>query len=149
MFDRNPNGEVESDRVVRVLLVDDSLLFIQAVEEYLRLVRNPSCEVVGRASCGQEALRLTAEVKPDLVLLDLVMPGMNGPETARQIKALPDPPRVIALTFYDLPAYHQAALNAQVDGFVGKADFAARLMPYIRKLFSVQVPLCNEKKIEP
>lgn len=143
MLSQNTNEEVESDQTLRVLLVDDSPLFIQAVEEYLRLMRNPSFEVVGRARNGPEALRLTAELKPDLVLLDLVMPGMNGLETARQIKALPNAPCVIALTFYDLPEYHQAARNAQIDGFVGKAEFATRLMPHIRALLSFQTPPCD------
>ncbi len=83
---------------MKVLLVDDSLLFIRAIEDYLRLVRSPSFEIVGRARNGHDAIRSVAELKPDLVLLDLVMPGTNGLEVARQIKALPDAPRVIVRT---------------------------------------------------
>ncbi len=66
------------------------------------------------------------------------MPGTNGLEVARQIKTLPDAPRVIMLTFYDLPQYREAAQNAQADGFVGKSEFAVRLIPLIRELFFQQ-----------
>lgn len=138
VFDNNASGVAEDNLTVRVLLVDDSQVFIQTIEDYLRLVRSPSFEVVGRVRNGHDAVRSTAELKPDLVLLDLVMPGMNGLEVARQIKTLPDAPRVIMLTFYDLPEYREAAQHAQADGFVGKSEFAVRLIPLIRELFFEQ-----------
>ena len=131
----NVGGVAEDELTVRVLLVDDSWVFIQVVEDYLRLMRSPSFEIIGRVCNGHDAVRSVAELKPDLVLLDLVMPGTNGLEIARQIKALPDAPRVIMLTFYDLPEYREAAQNAQADGFVGKSEFAVRLIPLIRELF--------------
>ena len=144
MFSQDMTRKAEDDQTVRVLLVDDSLLFTQTVEEHLRLVRNPSFEVVGRARNGHEAVRSVAELKPDLVLLDLVMPGTNGLEATRRIKALPGAPRVVVLTFYDLPSYRQAAQDAQADGFVSKAEFVGKLIPFIRDLFSVRTALSDE-----
>jgi CheY-like chemotaxis protein len=72
-------------RRVRVLAVDDQVVFLRAARELI--AATPGFEQVGQATSGAEALRLAAELRPDLVLLDVRMPGMDGIETARRLAA--------------------------------------------------------------
>lgn len=116
----------------RILLVDDSVDFLDIAERLLG--REPEFEVVGRARSGQEALEKAPFLRPDLVLMDWVMPGLNGLEATRVLKAQPDAPRVVILTLYDLPEYRAAAAAARADGFVAKAEFSTQLLPLLRTL---------------
>jgi DNA-binding NarL/FixJ family response regulator len=74
-------------------------------------------------------------LRPDLVVLDLAMPGVNGLVTARRLKHLLPALRIIILTLHDDPAYEQAALTAGADGFVSKAGLGRQLFPLIARLF--------------
>src|SRR5207244_5806865 len=100
------------------------------------LAGEPEVEVVGRASSGRGALEQVPLLKPDLVLMDLTMPGMNGLEATRRLKARPDGPRVILLTLHDNPEYRAAAAAVQADGFVSKSDLGLHLLPLIHNLFA-------------
>jgi DNA-binding NarL/FixJ family response regulator len=93
-------------------------------------------EIVGRALSGRDALEQVALLHPDLVLMDLAMPEMNGLEAARRIKVQPDAPRVVILTLYDNPEYHAVAGAVGADGFVAKSEFGTQLLPLIHKLFA-------------
>ena len=73
--------------------------------------------------------------RPDLVLVDLSMPGMGGIEVASRLKAQPDPPRVAIVTMHDSPSHRAAAAAAGADGFVSKLAFNAEVFPLIRRLF--------------
>jgi two-component system chemotaxis response regulator CheY len=117
---------------LRLLLVDDSPLFLDSAVQLLS--RDPEIEIVGRAFSGEEALTRVAALQPDLVLMDIAMPGMGGLEATRQIKALPKPPRVVILTLYDNPEYRAAAERAGADGFICKSDFDARALTRIHAL---------------
>jgi DNA-binding NarL/FixJ family response regulator len=118
---------------VRVLLADDSPEFVSSALR--RLQSDASVEVVACASSGREAVRLTSTLGPDLVLMDLAMPEMNGLEATRRIKALAHPPRVLILTLYDDPAYRDAAREAGADGFVSKAEWNREMPSALRSLF--------------
>ncbi|MEI6669006.1 MAG: sugar phosphate nucleotidyltransferase [Acidobacteriota bacterium] len=118
---------------VRVLLVDDSPHFIESAERFF--ADELGVDVVGSALSGAEALDLVARLHPDLVLMDVAMPGMDGLEATQRIKALAASPRVIILTLYDTPKYREAAHRAGADGFVPKADFGEKLLPLILELF--------------
>ncbi len=120
-------------RTIRVLLVDDHAEFLAALARFLSV--DPTVKAVGQAHSGTEALKRTAELGPDLVLVDLSMPDMNGLEVTRQLKRLPNAPCVIMLTMHDLPQYRAAAKAAGADGFVSKAGFGTQLRPTIRALF--------------
>lgn len=121
---------------VRILLVDDNVEFLQSAAGYL--AAQPDLRVIGRAQSGQAALEQAAALRPDLVLMDIALPGLNGLEAARQIKAWPKPPRIIILTLHDNPEYRRAAASVQADGFVAKSDFGVQLLPVIRALFARQ-----------
>ncbi len=119
---------------VRVLLVDDSPEFLEVAADYLSM--DPEIKVVGCACSGLDGLRRVAELRPDLVLMDVTMPGMNGLEATRAIKAKESPPRVLILTLYDIPEYRAAAASAGADGFLNKSDFGERLLPLIHSLLA-------------
>ena len=116
----------------RILLVDDSPHFIESAKRFL--ADELGINVVGSALSGAVALEQIAQLRPDLVLMDVAMPGMDGLETTQRIKAHTDPPKVIILTLYDTPKYREAAQLAGADGFVPKADFGEKLLPLIYSL---------------
>jgi len=80
-------------------------------------------EVVGEAQNGLEALDLVAELGPDLVLMDVQMPGIDGIETTRRISALPDPPAVVVMSTHESGDYVGMAVAAGAIGFVPKSQF--------------------------
>jgi DNA-binding NarL/FixJ family response regulator len=119
---------------VQVLLVDDNPGFIAPAVRFLSAL--PQVKVVGCACSGEEALDLVARLSPDLVLMDLALPGMNGLEATARLRSRPDAPRVIMVTLYDTPEYRAAARVAGADGYVSKSDFGTDLLPMILSLFA-------------
>ncbi|WP_043676589.1 response regulator [Streptomyces xylophagus] len=103
---------------VRVLLADDQ----QLIRTALRMVMADidDVEVVGEASTGAEAVRLTAELAPDVVVMDIRMPGMDGIEATRRITASASVTRVVVLTTFDDDEYVYGALRAGASGFLVK-----------------------------
>lgn len=120
---------------LRILLVDDSWEFLGSVEHFLST--EPQLQVVGFASTGVEALEQVPLLHPDLVLMDLAMPKMNGLTAARRIKSQAGAPRIVILTVHNQPEYRQAAWDAGADGFIAKSDFGAQALPLIRDLFAL------------
>jgi NarL family two-component system response regulator LiaR len=117
---------------LRILLVDDNAQFLEVAARTLATV--PSIEIVGRALSGRDALEQVNQLQPDLVLMDVAMPNMNGLEATRQIKAQPNAPRVVMLTLYDASEYRAAAEAAGADDFISKAEFDAQVLPLIHAL---------------
>ena len=103
---------------VRVLLVDDQPLLRAGFRMILE--ETPTIEVVGEADNGHAALRQTSALKPDVVLMDIRMPQMDGLEATRLLTARKSPSRVLVLTTYDLDEYAYAALRAGASGFLLK-----------------------------
>ncbi|MEV0456266.1 response regulator transcription factor [Catellatospora methionotrophica] len=103
---------------VRVLLADDQPL----VRSGLRVLINetPDLAVVAEAGTGADAVRLTADVRPDVVVMDIRMPGMDGIEATRQITGTGGPARVLMLTTFDEDAHVYGALRAGASGFLVK-----------------------------
>ena len=81
---------------IRVLVVDDHPGFRRALEKALR--RAPGVRLVGSASSGEEALRMSAQLRPRVVVMDLAMPGMTGVDATRRLMAGREPPAVVALS---------------------------------------------------
>jgi DNA-binding NarL/FixJ family response regulator len=104
--------------LIRTLLVDDELL----VRSGLRMILDaaPDVEVVGEAGDGAEAVRLAEELEPDVVLLDIRMPGTDGITAAARLTELERAPRVVLLTTFDLDEYVHDALRAGAVGFLLK-----------------------------
>ena len=121
----------------RILVVDDSPIFLTATATLL--ARVAGIEVVGTARSGREALQRVPELEPDLVLMDLEMPEMNGLEAARHLAARPHRPRVVTMTAHEDEEYRAAAFEASVDGFLFKSNLAVQLVPLIHAL----VPDCG------
>jgi DNA-binding NarL/FixJ family response regulator len=115
---------------VRVLLVDDQPLLRMGFK--LVLEDEPDLHVVGEAGDGTEALRQVAALTPDVVLMDVRMPGMNGIEATERIVAAGSTSRVLILTTFDLDEYAFAALRAGASGFLLKDARPAELTGAIR-----------------
>jgi DNA-binding NarL/FixJ family response regulator len=115
---------------IRVVLVDDQAL----VRTGFRMILDETgdIEVVGEAGDGTAAVAVVTRAKPDVVLVDVRMPGMDGIEATRRIRALPAPPRVIILTTFDLDEYVFAGLHAGASGFLLKDTLAADLVSAVR-----------------
>lgn len=107
---------------VKVLIVDDSEIFLQTMAQVL--ASNPAVEVVGYAKSGQAALDIAQSTNPDLVLMDLKMPGMSGIEAARRLKASPHSPYVAIVTAHGDYASWAEATKAGADDFINKAELA-------------------------
>ena len=130
---------------INILLVDDSPAFLESAGRFL--ATDPTLHIVGQALSGQEAIELVHRLGPDLVLMDIRMPDMNGLEAARQIKALANAPRVVILTLYDNAEYRALAEAIGTDGFVAKSDFGHQLLPLIHQLFNrPSAPTAEERK---
>ncbi len=113
-----------------VLIVDDQDLQRFGFRVLLESV--PETEVVGEAAHGAEAVRKAAELRPDVVLMDVRMPGMDGIEATRRIVAAGGRSRVLVLTTFDLDEYAHAALRAGASGFLLKDARPEELLAGIR-----------------
>jgi len=117
-----------SDRI-KVLLADDHRM----VREALRAVLEPECEIVGEAATGEEAVALTIRTKPNVVVMDIGMPGTGGLAAARHIGRQAPAARVLVLSQYDDQEYVMEALaEAQVAGYLVKTDAASELLSAVR-----------------
>lgn len=117
---------------IRVLLADDSPEFLKIMSGFL--ARDSAIELIGAALTGQDAVKLAGELHPDLILMDLIMPQMNGLDATRQIKSTPNAPIVVILTGHDTPEYRSEAVNAGADGFIYKPELFHELLPLMRHL---------------
>jgi DNA-binding NarL/FixJ family response regulator len=121
---------------IRVVLVDDQAM----VRTGLRMVlaAESDIEVVGDAADGAAGVRVVTETKPDVVLLDIRMPGMDGLEAARRIIAADLPTKVVVLTTFDEDEYVAAALRAGVSGFLLKVAPPEDLVVAVRTVAAGQ-----------
>jgi PAS domain S-box-containing protein len=110
---------------IRIVIVDDSPDFLESAVRFLS--EQPELDIVGRANSGAEAIQQVDELRPDVVIMDLVMPGMNGLEACRWIKARPSPPRVVIVSMHDDPEFRQAAEAAGADAYLNKLEFASKI----------------------
>jgi RNA polymerase sigma factor (sigma-70 family) len=103
---------------IRVMLVDDHVLFRKGLASLM--ASRPELEVVGEAGDGSEAISLAAELKPDLILMDIHMPGCDGIEATRAIKAETPSPRIVVLTVSDGEDDLYGAIKAGAQGYLLK-----------------------------
>lgn len=118
-------------RLVRIVVADDHEVVRDAFAELLNT--QPDFTVVATASDGTSAVRICGELRPDVVLMDVRMPGMDGIEATRQLARLGKAaPRVLILTTFDLDEYVYDALRAGASGFLLKDGTAERLFDAVR-----------------
>ncbi|HEY2523699.1 MAG TPA: response regulator transcription factor, partial [Candidatus Binataceae bacterium] len=117
----------------RVLIADDHRLFREA----LRAVLERECDVVGEAATGEEAIALAARTRPDVVLLDLGMPGVGGLNAAHRLAKEAPNSRVVILSQHDDEEYViEAMVDAGAAGYLVKTDAAAELLSALRAVAS-------------
>ena len=133
----NPTDPEEGPKI-SVLLVDDHEAFLRIATEFLQ--RHDELTVVGAARGGEEALTQAQDLRPQIILVDLNMPGLSGLETIPLLRAMLPEAGIIALTLLDAKVYRQAALAAGADDFVPKANLSTELLPAIRRVAQTGQP---------
>ncbi len=120
--------------MIDVLIADDEAIVRDGLRVLIELADD--LRVVGEAADGQEAVELVRELQPEVVLLDIRMPNMDGLEATRTLMALPSPPRVLLLTTFDRNEYLYDAMRAGASGFLLKDTRRAQLIKAIRGVAS-------------
>jgi len=117
---------------IRVLVVDDYEPFRRFVCSTLR--KRPAFQIVGEASDGAEAVRQAEELKPDLILLDIGLPTLNGMAAARQIRKLAPDSKIIFVSQESSPDLVQEALSLGARGYVAKTRAASDLLAAVEEV---------------
>ena len=122
----HPSPGLSRPAAVRVLVVEDFAAFRQFI--CLTLGNSPDFRVIGEASDGLEALHMAVELRPDLILLDIGLPSLNGIEVARQMRSLVPESKVIFLTIESSADMVQEALSVGARGYVVKTMAESELL---------------------
>ncbi|WP_404435701.1 response regulator [Microbacterium aerolatum] len=117
---------------IRIVIVDDQAMLRGAIAALLEL--EGDLAVVGVAGDGEEAVRVVAESTPDVCLMDIQMPGMDGIAATRAVRAASPGTRVLIVTTFARPGYLRAALDAGASGFVVKDAPAEQLAEAVRRV---------------
>ena len=103
---------------ITVFLAEDHAVVREGLAELIR--READMDVVGEAGDGEDTVRQVKQLKPDIILMDIAMPGVNGVEATKQIKESMPQTRVLVLTAYDNPEFITAAIDAGAAGYLLK-----------------------------
>ena len=137
--------------MIRVLLVDDHAFLRMGVKSFLEL--EDGIEVVGEAESGEEALSAAESLKPDIVVMDLMMPGIGGTEAVRRLSRMEHPPRVLILSSYGQSVELARALSAGAKGALAKDAPMDELSKAIRRIHSgkryVSTDIANYLAVNP
>lgn len=128
---------------IRVVLIDDEPLVRAGLAAII--ASDPGLDLVGEAGDGADAIDLVQRTQPDVVVMDVRMPRLDGLEATRLLVARQDPPRVLILTTFDSDDYVFAALRAGADGFVLKRAQPAELIRAVHTVASGEVLLYPQK----
>ena len=120
------------DQCIAVLLVDDYEPFRIIVSSLLS--ENPALQIVAEASDGLESARKAWRLQPDLVLLDISLPGLNGIVAARQIRKLAPKSKIVFLSQETSPEVVEEAMRSGASGYVVKANVRSELLPTIERV---------------
>lgn len=125
----------EAPKPPAVLLVDDHYLMRSSLKDWFACVF-PQFKIL-EADSGESALALFDFVSPRLVLMDFALPGMNGIEAARQIRAFQPETKIVMLSIHDEQQYREDAQKAGVSAFFSKSGLRADLFPALKELLGV------------
>jgi DNA-binding NarL/FixJ family response regulator len=115
---------------IRVVIADDQGMVRSGFTVLLNA--QPDIQVIGEAVNGQEAVAHAAGLRPDVILMDVRMPVLDGLQATREITAMPDPPKILVLTTFDLDDYVYEALRSGASGFLLKDASARELADAVR-----------------
>jgi len=132
-------------QIRKVLIVDDDMRFRRFVKELFSSEKD--LQIVGEVEDGQEAIVKAKELKPDLVLMDISMPGMNGLDATRLLKGIIPELVVIILTIHDLEEYNVAATASGAYDYILKKSLMEDLIPAIRRAFLENRQLRQDVKL--
>lgn len=121
---------------IRVLLVDDSQEFLSSAADFLR--RDPRITIAGMAGSGQEGVSLAVSLSPDLVLMDFLMPVMDGIKATELIKSARPASRVVIVTLHDVEPIRRRALEAGADGMISKNEFSQDVLAFVDTFFGTE-----------
>lgn len=119
-----------SDTPIRVLLAEDHTIVREGLKSLLAATQD--LEVVGEVSDGREAVDAVARVRPDVIVMDLNMPKLNGVDATREIREKPGAPKVVILSMYDGEEYVRPAIRAGASGYLLKGSGLSDLVSAIR-----------------
>lgn len=137
--DAAASGANEPMHKIKVILAEDHIFVREGTRSLLE--REPDIEVVGEASDGEEAVELVTNLRPQVVLMDIAMPKLNGIEATRQIKARYPATAVLILTAYDNDQYILALLEAGAAGYLLKNVKGSDLVNAIRAVYAGEAVL--------
>lgn len=123
---------------VKVIVADDSAIVRLRTIALLNEVAD--IEVIGEAEDGLDALSITGELKPDVLILDIQMPGLSGLEVLRRLQKRPLPPKIIMVTNYAFPQYREKCLQAGASYFFDKSAEFDQLAEAVRRLRNDKLP---------
>ncbi len=118
---------------IRVLIADDHAIVREGLRALLEV--QPDIEVVGEATDGEEAVNKTVEIQPDIVLMDITMPGVNGLEATRQIKQRSPDIKILVLTMHEGDEYFFKILDAGASGYFVKGGSSSELISALRAVW--------------
>ncbi len=125
---------------IRILVVDDSAAALHSICGFLKL--QPNINIVGTASDGREGVVSAHALHPDLALIDVQMPVMNGIEAAAQLRHDLPSTRIIMVTVHDSPEVRQACRESGADGFIAKEHLDKELPILLEQFFA-----CDESRV--
>jgi DNA-binding NarL/FixJ family response regulator len=123
------SGEAD---LVNIMLVDDSASFRTAAEQFITEICG--ARVIGQADSGEAAIEMALRLRPEVILMDLAMRGINGIEAGRRIKAADANIKIVILTLNNGREYRELAQSLALDGFISKTDFTAVICSVIGSL---------------
>ena len=117
---------------IRVLVIDDSPVFLRSMAKFLGDFDD--IEVEGLANGGEAGMAQALELTPDVALIDLAMPGLDGFTLIPKIRETLPSTKIIAMTLYTKEYYEESALSKGADAFISKARLSSEIVPLVRQL---------------